>query len=218
MKIVTKVKAIIILVALLYLIPISLFVAEIIKQNLKIVMIMDKDMRSGGTGFHYKSTSGKTYILTNAHVCGTSKEVNVILDDKKEVKKVILVSDKADLCAIEATEEATLDSISSPTKLMPAIVVGYGSLNPASMKIGVLLSSMYVTMCKEATFMGCKVVEITLLDGYSFVIIGGHSGSPVINILGQLVGVANAGNGINSFAVPARDVLLFLKEVDNSVK
>lgn len=72
----------------------------------KVYMIKNsKAERSGGTGFAVKSPSGASYILTNDHVCGVSKDkqtVEVVSEDGSSMRRRILAHDgNSDLCLIE---------------------------------------------------------------------------------------------------------------------
>lgn len=65
----------------------------------------EKPDQGGGTGFHVVAPSGKTYIMTNRHVCNDAVDgklwavVEGITSDHQV--KVILASDSYDLCIVE---------------------------------------------------------------------------------------------------------------------
>lgn len=64
----------------------------------------DSGMKEGGTGFHVKAPSGKTYIVSNRHVCGYDKafmwaNIDGHVTDRKV--KIMQISDQSDLCILE---------------------------------------------------------------------------------------------------------------------
>lgn len=59
--------------------------------------------RGLGTGFHVKAKSGKTYILTNFHVCFLADKngyMNALTDKTFQRVKVIRRSNFTDLCLL----------------------------------------------------------------------------------------------------------------------
>lgn len=64
-----------------------------------------RENAGGGTGFHVKGPSGKTYIMTNRHVCDDSKDGTmwVAIDGvtRDHSLKIIKKSETADLCLME---------------------------------------------------------------------------------------------------------------------
>ncbi len=55
-----------------------------------------------GTGFYVQGASGKTYIITNAHVCQNERMLIVFTGKEPMVSPVIGVYPNADLCVITA--------------------------------------------------------------------------------------------------------------------
>jgi hypothetical protein len=71
-------------------------------------MITNKSDRGGGTGFHIEAKSGKTYILTNKHICDMADKtqelhVHYFKDGKKQkaVRKIIKKHKSHDLCLMQ---------------------------------------------------------------------------------------------------------------------
>lgn len=219
MKKLIKIKLVLISLGLLaaaFIFPYRLLISNIAKRNAKVVLIT-RDF-GGGTGFHLKAPSGKYYIITNRHVCdaaGRQKYLKVSYNDKQIWSRILKKSRSVDLCAMEPMFNAGLDlkNIANPIKYFPHFAVGHGALSPVHSKFGFYIGSVYVTMCMERKEYNCTAVAENYLNGYSFNIIGGHSGSPIFNAFGQLVGVANAGNEAHSFGVPLQDLLKFVEDL-----
>lgn len=73
----------------------------------KTVKITTKSERSGGTGFFVKAASGKTFILTNRHVCQVKNKSNIVyvkLEGESQAvpRKVVAEYEKHDLCLVES--------------------------------------------------------------------------------------------------------------------
>lgn len=67
-----------------------------------------------GTGFHVKASNGKTYLLTNKHVCQMTGPLKAEKYGARLgiERKIIKISDKHDLCVLEALPEVKGLSVS----------------------------------------------------------------------------------------------------------
>jgi S1-C subfamily serine protease len=149
-------------------------------------------------------------ILTNSHVVHRATEINIVLSDGKTVKAREIASDDLnDLALIAIIPPIPLNlqpiSIESSGELYlgeTAIAVGnpYGLGNSISKGI---LSAIN----REATYQG-RVIFSDILQTDA-AINPGNSGGPLINILGEMIGINTAiyreANGIG-FAIPARRI------------
>ena len=104
----------------------------------KIYRIKDSPTSGGGTGFAVKAPSGNTYILTNDHVCGVSKDGEHVMVETESgayiSRRILSRSDFTDLCLVEAipgVEGMSLGSDPSPGDTL--YVVGHPSLLPLTM-------------------------------------------------------------------------------------
>lgn len=105
--------------------------------------VMVKVGRAGGSGFHIKAASGKTYIMTNAHVCalrGKDNLVNVVSDTpmaRLMPKRVIEVYKEHDLCLVEPIEGTDGLSLASSISVGETIgIVGHPRLFPLILSKG----------------------------------------------------------------------------------
>lgn len=175
---------------------------------------------STGTGFVYKKTSGKAYIMTNHHVIDGVENVKVILSDDTVLDVEVMGSEvysdigvlavKADLvdhvAIIGDTSKLsvgdTLFTVGSPEGSTYAGTVTKGILSGKDRLVSVALSS------SDQYDYYMKVLQTDAA------INPGNSGGPICNINGEVVGVTNMklvdstveGMG---FAIPIEDALIY---------
>ena len=160
---------------------------------------------SGGTGFLF-TVNGKTHIITNKHVCdgiGLNGVVQVNSDvgifwQKYKIDK------KHDLCAIKAPKilGEGLKVGSSLFTGQNIYMMGHPFLQPKR-----LVSGFY--------FLTEKVLVQQYLESYRMHLSSfpGNSGSPILNMWGNVVGVLYAGSSSDSLAVPLKDLLVFVNSL-----
>ncbi len=155
---------------------------------------------SRGSGFFVAADR----VITNRHVIEKSSRVEVhLLDGKKFIAKGVLAVDgEGDLALLQVDLPAALAAALPISKTVPQegesiLVVG----NPFGLEGSV--SNGIVSAVREISGYG-KIIQITAP------ISPGSSGSPVVNMYGQVVGVATLqaaeGQSLN-FAVPAERIL-----------
>lgn len=182
------------------------------------------NIRGGGTGFAVKTPSGATYTLTNAHVCKAfegSDTVNVQLQDGTVMPRRILeVSDKTDLCLVEAVPGAEgLELAEDVRRGQIVTIVGHPRLKPLTLSGGELVGKQEVKLvdgiiaegemkeedCQKPknriqdieTIFGTFRVCFTVIQAHqtNAVALPGNSGSPVVDWRGNVIGVLFAGDG-----------------------
>lgn len=114
----------------------------------RVVLVTNKDPRKtesygGGTGFHVKAASGKTYIVTNRHVCGETGEkrdyMYVSAKDDSVVHKVKIIEryPESDLCLLEPIEGIEgLEVGSMPVIGQHIAAIGHPNLQPRTLTDG----------------------------------------------------------------------------------
>ena len=205
----------------------------------KVVSITNASGSSGGTGFHVNSPSGKTYILTNSHVCSHVQVNGLVLVHDAEgnslPRRVLLDSDFTDLCVVEAMPGASGLSLgTAPNAGEIVAVVGHPELMPLTMTRGEIIGEQELlvmdhvieseddkcdlpkNIIKEVnvfifSFKACCVKINAYLSNVT--ILPGSSGSPVINFYGNIVGVAFAGDNDSNWGsfVTLPDIQKMLK-------
>jgi S1-C subfamily serine protease len=168
--------------------------------------------RGGGTGFAVRGASGTSYIVTNAHVCDHTRDVNGNVEvwptikhpgQSRKLRVLEIRWGKTDLCVIEGfstLEPLELGSEFNTEELLYA--VGHPKMEPLTVTSGIarsreLIQIPYDTLDSDAVngtvipmgFM--SELCIREVDGWDSTIITypGNSGSPVVNQWGEVKGV-----------------------------
>lgn len=193
--------------------------------------------KGGGTGFFVKSYSGNSFILTNNHVCGLANEAGALLIDQEYYAYVIAHSPDHDLCLVSNPLKRTgINIASSSREGQNVYVVGHPLLEPTALIKGEISGSMIVSIllgynlpCTDkgeqkidlsntiASLFGIQSACTKDFDAQATTlnILPGNSGSPVVNINGEVVGVAFAGRADGpgrGYIVPLSYVQHFLSD------
>lgn len=187
----------------------------IVREYGKIVMLIAPDLRSTGTGFHFVKDNGEVVIISNRHVCDNNQTMLATLGETAQEVRVIKVSNKTDLCMLEPVFKNGIKRTARFMDNMPAVFAGYGASSTISSRLIHKLGFHYLPMCTAfEPFRGCTETQIMKTIAVNNLAIGGHSGSPVMDIFGRLVGVVFAANSSidTSFIIPIEDVLEFINE------
>lgn len=213
---------------------------DFINLNRKsVVMLTNLTRNSGGTGFYVKGASGKTYIMTNGHVCRLKESGTILSNDGENIDTVEVIAEyeNNDLCILTAPERASAISLASSVRNTENIyVMGHPLLEPKTLTKGQLAGGMTIDVLQGIDMPNCKgktYREVPLegllrfFYGGSFAcvrtttahiitanILPGNSGSPVLNTYGHVVGVVYAGQqgSGRGFIVPLEEVKDFLRD------
>jgi len=209
--------------------------------------------RSGGTGFHVQTKSGKTVIMTNNHICNlaSSNEELTVVDrsGKKHIRKVLFRHKFHDLCMVEPLEKLSGLATAMSTYVGEiAGIIGHPGLRPLSLSRGEIIGSLNISLivgenlsedrCFGTNYTTEQIVaklklppmlgmmlyaqgiyticfaenlNSVMFNGISY---GGNSGSPVVNVFGNVVGVLYAGgkHSTDAYLVPLPILQEFLNE------
>lgn len=125
----------------------------------KAVTILKTDKRGGGSGSHVIAPSGKTYILTNKHVCNLADKDDMLLVkssndnlDRFYRRKVVARYEKHDLCIIEPVfkGQSGLKLGSAVSKGQTVGVLGHPRLAPLSLFMGEIIGNVTIEMVSKA--------------------------------------------------------------------
>lgn len=170
--------------------------------------------RSGGTGFQVLTPSGKQYTLSNAHVCRGSNQL-IAFDHKKEshVLKVIELDVFHDLCILEPISHLPALDVAKEFYVHERIwLVGHPALRPLTLESGHYAGNLDMTIWEQCPIGICVVKRnANYINNIAY---GGNSGSPVLDMLGNVVGVLFAGRPDQptaSYTVPLYAIKRFLK-------
>jgi serine protease Do len=180
----------------------------------KVQFIMPRGV-SGGTGFLLKKKDNSKVVVTNKHVCDLiERGVGPFLRNQKLDKyyptKILKASNSTDLCLVEPVGELASDndgftlSEGAPLKDDAVFVYGHPWLGPLTSATG-----RFDGMSTTYDDRGAEVTSGLL----TFPIYPGSSGSPVLNVAGEVVGVVFAydSKGMGLFVEHAK-LVEFLNE------
>ena len=165
---------------------------------------------SGGTGFQVQAPSGRKYILTNKHICKLRDKFNQLSVQTVEgVRKTLLVLHiytKHDLCLLEPYKGLRAMKIASNIYRTERVyLIGHPRL--------------YNLTFERGYYRGKKLIRMIggFYDTFSFNLIayGGNSGSPIIDVYGNVVSVLFAGSPAYpnfTYGVPLKEIHNFLKD------
>ena len=181
----------------------------------------DSKLQGSGTAFEMKTPSGAVVTVTNAHICAlaNSKGEIAVLEKKNSnrliTRKVIEISEQNDLCIVEGLPGYDGLTIGSKVEVgEPVFSFGYPLGEALHFSEGRVKDYGDVFIIEEGvTPAQCKgprrhLERMTFLffefevcvKSYeaiqtSMVIYPGNSGSPMVNLFGNVVGVVFASNG-----------------------
>lgn len=172
---------------------------DILKYSSSVCRIGD-ERRPFGTCFSVKGIDGRSYVLTNAHVCEGSMDMIALFQDKEVAKLTVVKQDKElDLCLLYGEfPNKPLDISSDIQDFEPLTVLGSPHAGPMTVSLG-NFTDRYSDM---------DGVGLTSVKVYP-----GNSGSPVFNNKGYVVGIINSYDvrSQNGYLIYGSDILNFLQ-------
>lgn len=206
----------------------------------KVFMLTNSENTSGGTGFLVEAPSGKSYIVTNSHVCNIpGKQLFTEMEGRRVKLRIREVSRFTDLCLVEQPGNLSgLDLASSIAIGEQVGIMGHPRLFPLTLSVGEYVGDlknlempllegecpadlegpMATKTVKFMSFFGEVEVVVCMLtvpvaNISTAKALGGSSGSPVVNFWGNIVGVVFGGLTDNNDAlvIPLEHLRDFLK-------
>lgn len=189
----------------------------------------DKQLASTGTGFVYKKSNNKAYIMTNHHVISDCDSVKVLFTNGNELETKLVGSDTYSDIAVLSVKDS--DEIKSAT-------MGDSSklkVGDTVFTVGSPEGSDYAgTVTKGVLSAKDRLVEVALTnsqtsDYYMNVlqtdaaINPGNSGGPICNTNGEVIGITNMKLVDNSvegmgFAIPIEDAIKYAETLEKEGK
>ena len=180
---------------------------------------------STGTGFIYKKTKSKAYIMTNHHVIDGIQTVKVILSDKTVIDAEVMGSESYSdigVLAVESNQVNHVAVMGDTSKLSVGdtlFTVGSpeGSTYAGTVTKGILSGKdRLVSVSVSNTNQYDYYMKVLQTDA---AINPGNSGGPICNINGEVIGVTNMklvdstveGMG---FAIPIEDALIYAETLE----
>ncbi len=173
---------------------------------------------SGGTGFELQGPSGRTYTVTNRHVCGLAENGIMSAQSKYTQRTTLLrileISKDHDLCILEGIPNVTGYKVAAtPAHNYEAVyAIGHPHLAPNTYSSGLVRERTPIELLADIKDMKDCVGKLKIREvpvfifviqvcieevdsiSTSMVIYPGNSGSPVFNDDNYVVGVVFAGS------------------------
>lgn len=198
-------------------------IADAVKKVYDAVVVVETysqgNLYSTGTGFVYKISDGKAFIMTNNHVIDGGDSVKVMLTDGTEIEATVVGGETYSDIAVLSTDSKnvkakveigdtekmevgdTVFTVGSPEGAEYAGTVTKGILSGKDRLVAVSYSS-------NTSDYYMKVLQTDAA------INPGNSGGPICNINGEVIGITNMKLVDNSvegmgFAIPIEDALYY---------
>lgn len=186
-------------------------------------------LKSTGTGFVYKKTGGKGYIMTNNHVVDDANNVKIIYSNGTTATADVLGKETySDIAVLTVKDDTVLSvvSLGDSTKMR---------LGDTVFTIGSPLGSEYSgTVTRGILSNKDRLVAVSLTSGSTSdwimkvlqtdaAINPGNSGGPLLNINGEVIGinslklVENEIEGMG-FAIPIEDAIYYAEILEKGEK
>ena len=191
---------------------------------------------SGGSGFFVKGESGNSYIMTNKHICELrNKEgflgIEIVGKKRKYEKKVLEISTEHDLCLVEGMPNIEGLSVAKNLDIGEGLaILGHPKLFALTVSLGQYIEEAQIEIAVSnkkprnivapvkpnkqvlPSLFGFKIEKFNSarIVAYSR---GGNSGSPIVNMDGEVVSVLFAGSRadvMETYGVPLRYVQDFI--------
>lgn len=148
------------------------------------------------------SYMGKNYTLTNRHCCNAYDDifVNGYRFIGYRIEKILYKSESNDVCVLTSKSKKSIKLAKKPAKMFDTVLVfGYPRGKMLTPRFGHVLSTSSRSCIEYRDGVRCE-------DGIvsSNLIFPGNSGSPLLNMDGELVGLAYAGNWAISYSISVK--------------
>lgn len=196
-------------------------IADAVEKIYDAVVIVENfqnnQLHSTGTGFIYKRSENKYYLLTNYHVIQNGNSVKIVLTNDKEVETTVVGGDPfADIAVLsfESDEELVVSKIATSNDMRvgdTVFAIGApldSNVYSWSVTRGVLSGKRRKVNVKVASStIDDWIMEVLQTDA---AINSGNSGGPLCNSNGEVVGITNmklVTEGVEGmgFAIPIED-------------
>jgi putative serine protease PepD len=193
-------------------------IARQLRSSVVLVVGTTNGEQRGGTGW---AANGAGLIVTNRHVVEDLHDIEVQLSDGRTIPAEVLgLSDTTDLAALRIDEGGLVGIRRGDNAVQgqPVVSLGFSGLleGEPSLSWGIVTATERRIALAGLEKLGrIDVIQVDYRTG------GGASGSPIVDMEGNLVGVHVAGAAVDDdvidfgprFAVPVADVTDFLKSM-----
>lgn len=204
------------------------FKKDIIYLGVKDKIFKIETEMGSSTGYQLKYKNN-IYLITNAHVCLVD-EIAIDISSgfpipqivgqhrAKSIKanglytKIVHISNSSDLCILRAVGPHAF-RLGNLRGHEPLIIAGH----PKGFPLKIHFTSAMGYGCEKMPWI-LNEDDCTNYFILDTPIYRGHSGSPVLDIFGNVVGTIFATTGITGWAIPNTDLLRTLSELENDVR
>ena len=155
-----------------------------------------------GTGF-YVLYKGKSYILTNKHICDGQTRILTEYGSRK----VIAEAESQDICLVESEKDTGLEIAEFPAQSLDKIhFIGFPQGNPLTAREGRIVGMQQYVF----PWLAAHEINAILITAVAF---PGSSGSPILNEYGKVIGILFAVNMRtyeDAFMVPLETLQVFM--------
>lgn len=168
--------------------------------------------RSSGSG---AIISPDGHIITNHHVAGRATRITVRLADRQEVRASLVGTDAlSDLAVLKIDRKDLRDPSAelpfakfgdSSTLKVGDVVLAMGSPAGVSQSVtqGIVANTEMISPGGSMRLDGESVGELVRWIGHDAVIYPGNSGGPLVNLMGEIIGINEVGIGSLGGAIPS---------------
>lgn len=207
--------------------------SELFNQTYKsAVRILLPDGRPHGSGFVLQTNRGISVVITNEHVCDGMPFMRLKFEGLGGIEVIGIAersNSQTDLCLILIPHE--FQDVVEPLKMVTHVplrsdvyALGYPLDNPLALTQGMVLGPRRVLIAGHPrncptepifTFFGLVCVKEQVVVVTTATIHPGNSGSPALNIDGDVVGVFNSASSETHFGnmIPLSDLQEFIKDI-----
>lgn len=171
----------------------------------------------GGTGFVIEAATGHTFLVTNNHICEKSESITVQINDWSPYQTVSVIKSYPglDLCIAQAPADVPALHLGQSPKIdQEVVVVGHPKLRPLEVARGHVKNrfDLPVNIGYQEDCTGGRInkgwfgLSECIMEFNSYIIDNhiepGNSGSPLMDVHGNVIGVIFAGSSILGGVVP----------------
>lgn len=212
----------------------DLGIADSVEKIYDAVVVVEVHLQGrvigGGTGFFYKKTKDKAFLLTNYHVVSKGDKIKIILTNGETVDAKVLGSDQYNDVAVLTTDAKYAEKVaeignSEKVRLGDTVFTVGAPLNniySGSVTRGIISGKdRMIEVNTTGSFWGSDYIMRVIQTDAS--INSGNSGGPLSNSNGEVIGITSSklmATGVEGmgFAIPIEDAIEFANIIEKDGK
>ena len=212
----------------------DLGIADAVEKVYDAVVVVEVEQQGrkigGGTGFFYKTSKDKAFLLTNYHVVSKGDKISIILTNGEKVDAKVLGSDQYNDVAVLTTDVKNAPKIakigdSEKVRVGDTVFTVGAPLDNAysgSVTRGIISGKdRLLEVNTSGSFWGSDYIMRVIQTDAS--INSGNSGGPLSNSNGEVIGITSSklmATGVEGmgFAIPIEDAIEFANIIERDGK